>query len=310
MRIVFMGTPEFAVPTLERLLDSGYEVPAVVTATDKPGGRLGTMTSAVKQFAVARGLRVLQPEKLRDPEFLETLRGLRADLQVVVAFRMLPEVVWSMPPMGTMNLHASLLPRYRGAAPINWAVMNGDSETGLTTFLLQHAIDTGDVLDQVRLSIGPDETAGELHDRMMRQGAELVLASVRALENGTAHPRPQADAHASHAPKLFSADGRMDPGQPAAAVHNRVRGLSPYPGAWTTLNGKVLKVLRTQKLDPMPPGTPGSWYSDGKNELWLGCADGCLRLLEVQLEGKRRLPVGDFLRGFSYDWLPLPVKES
>lgn len=307
MRIVFMGTPEFAVPTLSILLENGYDIPAVVTAPDKPGGRLGMMASAVKQFALSKGIQVLQPEKLRNPEFLETLRSLNADLQVVVAFRMLPEMVWNMPPKGTMNLHASLLPRYRGAAPINWAIINGEKETGLSTFLLQHDIDTGDVLFQKTLPIGENETAGELHDRMMAMGAELVLQSVRAIENGTAKPQPQADVQATHAPKIFTADCRIDFNRPVAAVHNFVRGLSPYPGAWTTFEGKTVKILRSLK-GPVQAGiTPGHWYSDGKNTLLIGCADGCLEVLELQMEGKKRLATEEFLRGFKYAWTPLAV---
>lgn len=307
MRIVFMGTPEFAVPCLNILLENGYDIAAVVTAPDKPGGRLGMMASPVKQFALSKGLMVLQPEKLRNPEFLETLRSLHADMQVVVAFRMLPEMVWNMPPKGTMNLHASLLPRYRGAAPINWAIINGEKETGLSTFLLQHDIDTGDVLFQETLSIGENETAGELHDRMMVAGAKLVLESVKAIENGTAHPQPQADVQATHAPKIFTADCSIDFNRTVAEVHNFVRGLSPYPGAWTTFEGKTVKILRTLKSPQFTGVTSGQWYSDGKNTLHIGCSDGCVQVLELQMEGKKRLEAGEFLRGFKYAWIPLTV---
>jgi methionyl-tRNA formyltransferase len=327
MRIIFMGTPEFAVPSLEILLENGYEVVAVVTAPDKPGGRQGIQQSAVKQFAEARGLKILQPEKLKNPAFLEDLRALKADLQIVVAFRMLPEAVWAMPPLGTMNLHGSLLPKYRGAAPINWAIINGETETGVTTFLLKHEIDTGDLLFQEKVPIGPDETAGELHDRMMQIGAKLILKSVQAIERGDAKPMPQADMAATHAPKIFVETCKINFEQPSTQVHNFVRGLSPYPGAWTTLEGKTLKVLRTT-LDLGPwtrdvgQGTleagkdmekeaaiaqcpisnvqrpaPGTFVSDGKNYLNITTLDGFISVLELQMEGKRRMSVKDFLNG-------------
>lgn len=300
MRIVFMGTPEFAVPSLEILLDHGYDIPAVITAPDKPGGRHGIQESAVKKFAVTRGLRVLQPVKLKDPDFLDTLRACRADLQVVVAFRMLPEIVWSMPPFGTLNLHGSLLPKYRGAAPINWAIINGETETGVTTFLLRHEIDTGDMLFQEKLPIGENDTAGDVHDRMMLLGARLVLRTVQAIERGDARPSPQTDTEATHAPKIFTETCRIDFNQPTARVHNFIRGLSPYPGAWTTLDGKTLKILLTEKSerqahDMLPP--PGTLVSDGKNYLKISTTDGYLQVLEVQLEGKRRMNTRDFLNG-------------
>lgn len=298
LSIIYMGTPEFAVPSLEILCDQGYDISAVITSPDKTGGRLGVQQSAVKKFALARGLRVLQPEKLKNPEFLETLRSLRADLQIVVAFRMLPEVVWNMPPLGTMNLHGSLLPRYRGAAPINWAIINGETETGLTTFLLKHEIDTGDLLYQERISIGENETAGELHDRMMLLGAQLVLKSVRAIESGEAKPMPQADTAATHAPKIFSDTCEIDFNQPAAKVHNFIRGLSPVPGAWTKLDGKTLKILRSLKDIQPGSGTPGVFSSDGKNYLRVSTTDGYVQILELQLEGKKRMSVRDFLNGY------------
>ncbi len=298
-----MGTPEFAVPSLEILLDKGYEVAAVVTAPDKPGGRQGIQQSAVKQFAMQKGLKILQPEKLKNPAFLEELKSLKADLQIVVAFRMLPEAVWAMPPMGTMNLHGSLLPKYRGAAPINWAIINGETETGLTTFLLKHEIDTGDLLFQEKLPIGPDETAGELHDRMMQAGAKLILKSVQALERGAAKPMPQTDTEATRAPKIFAETCRINFDQSAAQVHNFVRGLSPYPGAWTILEGKTLKILRTTldighwALDIGHSKTPGQWFSDGKNYLAISASGGFVLVLELQMEGKRRMAVKDFLNG-------------
>lgn len=303
MRIVFMGTPEFAVPSLRILLENGYDIPAVITAPDKPGGRLGMQQSEVKQFALERNLKVLQPDKLKNTGFLETLRSLRADLQVVVAFRMLPEVVWNMPPFGTLNLHGSLLPKYRGAAPINWAIIRGEKETGVTTFLLQHEIDTGDILYQEKIPIGPNDTAGELHDRMMHIGAELVLKTVRAIENGTAKPHPQPDDAATHAPKIFTEDCRIHFDRPVYTVHNFVRGLSPYPGAWTTFEGKTLKILRSLPETGLKPGIlPGLFFSDGKHRLKISTADGLLSVLELQLEGKRRMLVQDFLNGFKFDW--------
>lgn len=297
MRIVFMGTPEFAVPSLEILLNNGYDIPAVITAPDKPGGRHGLMQSAVKQAATARGLRVLQPEKLKNPDFLETLRACQADLQVVVAFRMLPEVVWAMPPLGTLNLHGSLLPKYRGAAPINWAIINGEQETGATTFLLQHEIDTGDVLFQEKIPIGENETAGDVHDRMMLLGAQLVLRTVQALERGNARPLPQTDAEASHAPKIFTETCRINFAQPTQRVHDFIRGLSPYPAAWTMLDGKTLKITRTEKILQPHQLAPGHFVSDGKTDLKISTLDGFLQVLELQLEGKRRMPIRDFLNG-------------
>lgn len=299
MRIVFMGTPEFAVPSLEILLQNGYDIPAVITAADKPGGRSGIQESAVKKFAVARGLRVLQPEKLKNPEFLEELRALRADLQVVVAFRMLPEAVWNMPPLGTLNLHGSLLPKYRGAAPINWAIINGETETGVTTFLLRHEIDTGDVLFQEKMPIGENDTAGEVHDRMMVLGAQVVLRTVQAIERGEARPLPQSDAEATHAPKIFTETCRIDFAQPTARVHNFIRGLSPYPGAWTMLDGKTLKILQTLKTGPGAVALPpGQFVSDGKNYMKISTLDGFVEVLELQMEGKRRMSVKDFLNGY------------
>ncbi|MBL7774986.1 MAG: methionyl-tRNA formyltransferase, partial [Saprospiraceae bacterium] len=218
------------------------------------------------------------------------------------AFRMLPEVVWDLPPLGTLNLHGSLLPKYRGAAPINWAIMRGEKETGLTTFLLQHEIDTGDILLQEKTPIGENETAGDLHDRMMLLGAQLVLRTVQAIQNGTAHGRPQNDGEASHAPKIFTETCGIDFDRPTQQVHDFIRGLSPYPGAWTLLDGKTLKITRTEKVEPanLPQAlpAPGNFISDGKNYLWIGTADGCIRVLELQLEGKRRMAVRDFLNGY------------
>jgi methionyl-tRNA formyltransferase len=303
MRIIYLGTPEFAVPSLSILLEHGYEVPAVVTAPDKPGGRLGMMQSAIKQFAVSKGIPVLQPERLKNPEFLELLRSYKADLQVVVAFRMLPEAVWNMPPMGTLNLHGSLLPRYRGAAPINWAIMNGEAETGLTTFLLKHEIDTGDILLQEHIPIEENETAGDLHDRMMHIGAKLLLRTVQGLERGDLHAIPQRVEAVTHAPKIFTETCKIDFHRTTPEVHNFIRGLSPYPGAWTLLDGKTFKILRCTKAYPNPGETlpkPGTFYADGRQSLRISTTDGYIQVHELQMEGKRRMPVAEFLNGYRF----------
>jgi methionyl-tRNA formyltransferase len=302
MKIIFLGTPEFAVESLRTLVEAGCNVVAVVTAPDKPAGRgqqLGT--SPVKQYAVAQGLPVLQPEKLKNPEFLEELRRYEADLQVIVAFRMLPELVWAMPPRGTFNLHASLLPDYRGAAPINWAVMNGETVTGVTTFFLQHEIDTGPLIFQESEPIHSDDTAGTLYDRLMRRGAALVLKTVRAIEAGTAPQVPQPTiAVPKHAPKLFRETCEIDWNQPAERIRNFVRGLAPYPAAWTTLNGKTLKVFsvlnskhRTSNIEYRTSNSE----TDGKTYLRFRCADGWIDVLDLQLEGKKRMDIAEFLRG-------------
>ncbi len=287
LRIVFLGTPEFAVPSLDAIIEAGHEVAAVVTATDKPAGRGHKMIpSAVKQYAVEHGIPVLQPAKLRDPEFLDALRGYGADIFVVIAFRMLPEEVWAMPPMGTFNLHASLLPRYRGAAPINRAVMNGDTETGVTTFLLKHEIDTGDILRQESISIAPDENVGSVHDRLMDLGARVTVDTLADLAAGTAVPRPQPDGQASAAPKIFREDCEIDLSKSRESVRNHVRGLSPYPAARITLHGVEMKVLETVVADTRLQG-----------RLYIECADGALELTRVQPAGKRPMSGSDFLRG-------------
>ncbi len=300
MRIVYLGTPEFAVPSLEILLDHGYDIPAVITAPDKPGGRQGMITSAVKKAALARGLRVMQPEKLKNPDFLADLSALKADLQIVVAFRMLPEVVWNMPPMGTLNLHGSLLPKYRGAAPINWAVINGETETGITTFLLKHEIDTGDVLFQERIAIGENETAGELYEKMMHQGAALILKTVQALEQGRAIPQPQPEGSVTHAPKIFTETCRIDFAKPTGQVHDFVRGLSPHPGAWTLLDGKLLKIYRTLK-DKTAAGAahrPGECVIEHGKTMKISTLDGFVQILELQEEGRKRMDAQSFLNGY------------
>ena len=306
LRIVFMGTPEFAVASLDALVQAGCSIVGVVTAPDKPAGRgMQLRESAVKSYALAHQLPVLQPIKLRDPAFLQELQNLQADLQVVVAFRMLPELVWKMPPLGTINVHGSLLPRYRGAAPINWAVINGETETGVTTFQLQHEIDTGGILLQEAFSIGPDETAGEVHDRMKEIGARLLVTTIQEMAAGTLTPHPQpAGARGTdfpHAPKLFTDTCRIHFDLPVTQVHNLVRGLSPFPGAFTTLQGKILKIFRSDKEEVKPAQPPGSVVTDGKQFLRFACADGYLLCREVQLEGKKKMGIEEFLRGYRPD---------
>ncbi|HEV7331403.1 MAG TPA: methionyl-tRNA formyltransferase [Flavisolibacter sp.] len=307
LRIVFMGTPEFAVASLAALVEEGYNIVGVITAPDKPAGRgMKLQESAVKKYAVEKGLRILQPEKLKNPQFLEELRSLQADVQVVVAFRMLPEVVWNMPPMGTINVHGSLLPQYRGAAPINWAIINGERETGVTTFKLKHEIDTGDVLLQESISIGENETAGELHDRMKEVGAALLVTTIKGLEDGTLQEKPQQTfletlAFAPrHAPKIFTETCRIDFTIPVADVHNLIRGLSPFPGAFCDFQGKTLKIFRSIKEEATPSVAAGEWETDKKTYLKVACADGYIVVKELQLEGKKRLPVEDFLRGYRF----------
>jgi len=260
LRIVFMGTPDFAVPSLEILVENGYQVVGVITATDKWGGRgkKKLLESPVKQAAVQHGIPVLQPKNLKDPEFLEELRALEANLQVIVAFRMLPEVVWGMPELGTFNLHGSLLPKYRGAAPINWAIIRGETETGVTSFFLQQEIDTGDLIFQESMPIHPDDTAGDVHDRMMHLGAKVVLKTVNAISEGSVTTQRQDDAEATSAPKIFSDTCQIDFDQPIQQVHDFVRGLSPYPAAWTTLDEQQLKILKAEAEPADVPESPGT----------------------------------------------------
>lgn len=298
-----MGTPDFAVASLAALQNAGQEIVGVVTAPDKPAGRGQQLQqSAVKKYVLAHGIPVLQPEKLRDPDFLAALQAWRADLQIVVAFRMLPEKVWDMPPRGTVNLHASLLPQYRGAAPINHAIINGETESGVTTFLLQHEIDTGNILFSEKVEIGPDDTAGDLHDRLMQVGATLLVKTVQAMESDQVAPHPQEELAQGitlrHAPKIFKADCEINWNLPVAQVHNFIRGLSPYPTAYTALDGKTLKVFRTSIDRTTPASAAGTYASDGKTYLKYACADGWLVLDELQLEGKKRMDVVEFLRGY------------
>jgi methionyl-tRNA formyltransferase len=303
LRIVFMGTPDFAVPALRILVEHDYQVVGVITSTDKYGGRGGKklLQSAVKKYAVEQNIPVLQPKNLKAEAFLEELRALKANLQVVVAFRMLPEVVWQMPEYGTFNLHGSLLPKYRGAAPINWAIIRGEKETGVTSFFLQHKIDTGDILFQEKLPIGENETAGEVHDRMMNLGAAVVLRTVQAIEKEEDQPRPQEDTRATKAPKLYHDKSAIDFQQSTLDVHNFIRGLSPYPAAWTTLDGKKLKILQTEKDMNSPKKEAGTIETDGRSTLKIATQDGWIEVLELQLAGRRRMQTKDFLNGYTIE---------
>lgn len=308
LRIVFMGTPEFAVESLKSLVEGGYNVVGVVTAVDKPVGRHRNtlVPSAVKEYALTQGLPLLQPEKLKNPEFVESLRKLKADLQVVVAFRMLPEVVWAMPKYGTLNLHASLLPQYRGAAPINWAIINGEKESGVTTFFLQHDIDTGNIAMQRRVAISPEDTAGDLHDRLMKVGAEVLLQTVDAIIDGTVQSLPQSDVAVSGelrpAPKLFPETCRIDWAQSSENVHNFVRGLSPHPTAWTPVehNGEKLslKIYQARIANDIHSAHAGEIIvSPNKKHLYATTTDGAIEILDLQLSGKKRMTAAAFLNG-------------
>ena len=301
-RIVFMGTPEFAVASLDAIIRAGYPVVGVITAPDKASGRGMQMNaSAVKKYAVENGLHLMQPPKLKDPAFLEELRALRADLQIVVAFRMLPELVWNMPPMGTVNLHGSLLPQYRGAAPINWAVINGEPFTGVTTFKLQHDIDTGNILLQERFPIGEKETAGEVHDRMKEIGAALLVRTIDGLAAGNLHDIPQdTNQSLKHAPKIFTETCRIDWTKSVTEIYDLIRGLSPFPAAFTEMDGKLLKIFHSEKEITTPASGPGTYDTDKKTWFRFAAADGYIRITDLQLEGKKRMKIGDFLRGYRW----------
>lgn len=308
LRIVYMGTPDFAVEPLSKLVEGGYNIVGVITMPDKPIGRHQNELSAspVKKYAVEHGLRVLQPVKLKDPEFVEELRSLQADLQIVVAFRMLPEVVWNMPRYGTFNLHAALLPQYRGAAPINWAIINGDTETGITTFFLDHDIDTGSVIQRVPVPILDTDNVEDVHDKLMHLGSDLVVETVDNILAGTVTPIPQSELQTDEplrpAPKIFKETCRIDWTQGVKRTYDFVRGLSPYPAAWTelTYNGKtsVLKVYATSKEFCEVSEPIGTIVTDGKTYLKVAQADGYQHLLTIQLAGKKRMQTADFLRGF------------
>ena len=320
LRIIFLGTPEFAVASLDALERAGYNIVGVVTAPDKPAGRgMKLQESAVKKYAAEKGLTILQPEKLKNPAFLEQLKSLKADLQVVVAFRMLPEVVWNMPSMGTINVHGSLLPQYRGAAPINWAIINGEKQTGVTTFKLKHEIDTGDILLQEVIPIGEDETAGELHDRMKDIGANLLVKTVKGLADGTLKETPQSsivnvessiggphptfsvgESALKHAPKIYTETCRIHWHKSVDEVYNLIRGLSPYPAAFTELEGKTLKIFKAKKIKGRPTIPVGKVGTDTKLFLRFACVDGFIEVKELQLEGKKKMWVEDFLRGYRF----------
>ena len=348
LKIVFMGTPEFAVASLDALVTAGCNIVGVITAPDKPAGRgMKLQESAVKKYALKRHLKILQPEKLKNPEFLSELNSLNADMQVVVAFRMLPDIVWNMPPMGTINLHASLLPQYRGAAPINWVIINGEKETGVTTFKLQHEIDTGNILLQEKIEIGENETAGELHDRMKEIGAQLLVKTVEGLVDGHLQETPQwvpqvgsnersaignrepaignplANAQdelsmgnsqtsetyspltthhlpLKHAPKINTEMCRIDWHKSIDEIHNLIRGLSPYPAAFTELGDKILRVFRSEKEPAVPTSRIGRWETDRRSFLKFAAKHGYVHLRDIQLEGKKRMSIEDFLRGYRF----------
>lgn len=307
LRIVFMGTPDFAVASLQALVESGYQIVGVITAPDKPAGRGQKLNeSSIKQYAASKGLRILQPEKLKNQNFIDELKSLKADLQIVVAFRMLPEIVWNMPRMGTFNLHGSLLPQYRGAAPLNWAIINGEKETGVTTFLLDQEIDTGKILFRDKIEIKENDTVGDIHDHLLEIGANLVLKTVDSLANGNYSTISQneidPEIEIKHAPKIFKEDCKIDWSKSTKLIRNQIRGLSPYPTAWTELtdgNGKpiVLKIYFAENTEAPDP-TAKRLISDGKTYLKVKTSDGWLNITDLQLAGKKRMKTVDFLRGF------------
>lgn len=306
MKIIFLGTPDFAVATLDAMVQHQLNVVAVVTAPDKPAGRgMKLQQSAVKKYAVEHQIPVLQPEKLRNEEFLQALKSYQADLQVVVAFRMLPEVVWNMPPLGTINVHASLLPNYRGAAPINWAIINGEAASGVTTFKLKHEIDTGDILLQEKVIITETDNAGILHDKLMTTGAQLLVKTIDELRNNTLKIIPQTsltsgieqEISLKHAPKIFTETCKIDWSKSTIEVYNLIRGLSPYPAAFTTINDKKMKLFEVEKMIASHSFEPGYIETDQKKYIRFYCADGYISVKKLQLEGKTQMLVEDFLRG-------------
>ncbi len=309
VRIVFMGTPDFAVASLRELVEKEYNVVGVVTAPDKPAGRGKKLAeSAVKKYAVEKHLKVLQPEKLKNPDFLNELKNLKADLQVVVAFRMLPEIVWNMPELGTFNLHGSLLPQYRGAAPLNWALINGETKTGVTTFLLDNQIDTGKILFKKEIRIDENETVGDIHDRLMGIGAKLVIDTVDAIATGNIHPIPQVELTANvqikHAPKIFKEDCKIYWNRDSEQLRNLIRGLSPYPTAWSNLihneTGEEIltKIFYAKTVSSVKFAEPGTIETDGKKYLNVACKNGWLQITDLQIAGKKRMKTEEFLRGF------------
>ena len=302
LRIVFFGTPDFAVASLSALVEAGANILAIVTAPDKPAGRGQQLrSSAVKEYALSKELPVLQPEKLKSPEFIEELKSYKADLQIVVAFRMLPEMVWDMPELGTINVHASLLPQYRGAAPINWAIINGETETGVTTFKLKHEIDTGNILMQDRVAILPEDNIGTLYEKLMKAGGELLVKTVKGFADGTLKELPQQEATTAelkHAPKIFKEDTRIDWAKPVAGIHNLIRGMSPVPAAFTMMGEKFLKIYGSHIELAEHGKEPGTHETDGKTYFRFAAKDGWLYADDVQMEGKKRMGVEDFLRGY------------
>ncbi len=298
-----MGTPEFAVASLDKLVKAGCNIVGVITAPDKEAGRgMQLQQSAVKKYAVENNLHILQPEKLKNELFLAELKSLNADVQCVVAFRMLPEVVWNMPPMGTINVHGSLLPQYRGAAPINWAIINGEEFTGVTTFKLQQEIDTGDILLSDQLKIEEDDDGGTIHDKLKELGASLLLKTIEELAKGDVKGIPQADivGDVKHAPKLFTETGNINWHKNVDEVYNLIRGLSPYPCAYTMFNEKKLKIFKTEKVVEFPTIEPGTYDTDEKTFIKFACKNGYIKVLNLQLEGKKRMNIADFLRGYRF----------
>lgn len=299
LRIVFMGTPEFAVPSLQILVENGYNIVGVVTATDKFGGRGGKqlIASDIKKYAEAHQLRILQPKNLKGPDFIDELQSLNANVQIVVAFRMLPEVVWDMPEFGTYNLHGSLLPKFRGAAPINWAIINGETETGVTSFKLKHEIDTGDILFQEKLDIGPEETAGELYERLKILGSEVVLKTIKAIETDDVHLTSQDSHQITKAPKIHYETCQINFAKTPLEIHNFVRGMNPYPGAWMNFFGNTMKIFKVKQINSWHNAPPGTIDTDNKFYLRIAVKNGWIEVLDLQIQGKKRMDVRSYLNG-------------
>ncbi|WP_299821027.1 methionyl-tRNA formyltransferase [uncultured Pontibacter sp.] len=304
LRIVFMGTPDFAVPTLQTLVEHKYTIVAVVTAPDKPAGRGQKIhQSPVKEYAASQGIPVLQPTNLKSEAFLEELRSYNANLQIIVAFRMLPEVVWSMPELGSFNIHGSLLPQYRGAAPINWAIINGEKETGVTSFFLKHEIDTGDLIFQERVPVLEEDDFGSMYEKLKHTGAELALRTVQAIEIGEIITQPQVtSSETKHAPKIFKETCEINWNHPAQQVRNFIRGLSPYPAAWARFQDKAFKIFKVDALENSAyTSEPGTIHTDNKTFLHVQTAAGAISILDLQMEGKKRMPIQDLLRGYTFN---------
>ena len=303
LRIIFMGTPEFAVASLDKLVTAGCNIVGVITSPDRPAGRgLQLQQSAVKIYAIEKSLHILQPDKLKNLGFIEDLKSLQADLQAIVAFRMLPEAVWNMPPLGTINVHGSLLPQYRGAAPINRAVINGEKYTGVTTFKLQHEIDTGNILLFEKIKIEEDDTAGTVHDKLKNTGADLLLKTIKGLAENTLKEIPQDNSEKilRHAPKLNHETGKINWNKTVKEVYDLIRGLSPYPGAYTSLDEKIIKIFKAEKIYEGFESATDNYQTDGKDYLYFFCTDGFISIKELQAAGKKRMDIKDFLRGYSF----------